>query len=124
MTQFFPEEDWAKTQRQRCLGMLNRMWRQEGYFCREPDALGMKFAFTNYGVSIGLQAVNAMLRRVERLNAFFEGYRSGDEYDREAITHVMACNSHFPGYLIRNFGRAGKPDSRPSREFGGQQPVE
>jgi hypothetical protein len=38
---------------------------------------------------------------VPRLNAFFESYRSGDEYDREAITHVMACSSHFPGYLVR-----------------------
>ena len=63
----------------------------------------VKFAFTNYGVSIGLQAVNAMTERVSRLNAFFEHYRSGDEYDREAITHVMACSSHFPGYLIRGF---------------------
>jgi hypothetical protein len=29
-----------------------------------------------------------------------ETYRSGDEYDRAAITHVMACNSHFPGLLL------------------------
>lgn len=34
-----------------------------------------------------------------QLNVFFDHYRSGDDYDREAITHVMACNSHF-GYLI------------------------
>jgi hypothetical protein len=104
MTQFFPEEDWAKTQKERCLGMLDRMWMQEGYFCREPDVPRVKFAFTNYGISIGLQAVNAMPERVERLNVFFESYRSGDEYDREAITHVMACSSHFPGYFIRGFG--------------------
>ena len=32
--------------------------------------------------------------------AGFETYRSGDEYDRAAITHVMACNSHFPGLLL------------------------
>jgi hypothetical protein len=57
-------------------------------------------AFTNYGVSLGLQAVQAHLDRVDRLNAFFETYRSGDEYDREAITHVMACTSHFPGLLL------------------------
>jgi hypothetical protein len=42
----------------------------------------------------------AMPGRVERLNEFFEIYRSDDEYDRAAITHVMACSSHFPGYLI------------------------
>ncbi len=42
-----------------------------------------------------------MLDRVERLNVYFEHYRSGDEYDRAAFTHVMACNSHFPGFLLR-----------------------
>jgi hypothetical protein len=104
MTHFFPEEDWAKTQKERCLGMLDRMWMQEGYFCREPDVPRVKFAFTNYGVAIGLQAINANPERVERLNVFFESYRSGDEYDREAITHVMACSSHFPGHLIHGFG--------------------
>ena len=41
-----------------------------------------------------------MPERVDRLNDFFDSYRSGDEYDRAAITHVMACSSHFPGYLI------------------------
>jgi hypothetical protein len=34
------------------------------------------------------------------MNSFFEGYSSGDEYDREAITHVMGCVSHFPGEFI------------------------
>ncbi len=104
MTHFFPDEGWARTQRTRCLKMLDRMWVDDGYFSREPGFHEVKFAFTNYGVSVGLQAVNAMPERVDRLNGFFENYRSGDEYDREAITHVMACNSHFPGYLIRNFG--------------------
>jgi hypothetical protein len=101
-THFFPDEAWARIQRARCLGMLDRMWVERGYFCREPGLVDVKFAFTNYGVSIGLQAVNAMDDRVGRLNEFFESYRSGDDYDREAITHVMACNSHFPGYLIRS----------------------
>ena len=104
MTQFVPEEFWTRAQRARCLGMLDRMWVDEGYFCREPGLRHVKFAFTNYGVSIGLQAVNAMPDRVRRLNAFFEAYRSGDQYDRDAITHVMACSSHFPGYLVRSFG--------------------
>jgi len=103
MTQFFPEEHWARLQRKRCLAMLDSMWRQDGYFCREPDLPRTKFAFTNYGVSVGLQAAEAMPARVERLNEFFESYRSGDEYDRAAITHVMACSSHFPGYLIRDY---------------------
>ena len=104
MTQFFPEESWAKSQKTRCLAMLDRMWMQDGYFCREPGMHGVKFAFTNYGVSVGLQAVNTMPERVRRLNLFFDAYRSGDEYDRQAITHVMACSSHFPGYLLQSFG--------------------
>ncbi len=57
MTQFFPEEHWSQLQRKRCLIVLDHMWHQEGYFCREPDLPDTKFAFTNYGVSIGLQAV-------------------------------------------------------------------
>ncbi len=105
MTQFFPADDWARTQRARGLSMLDRMWVEEGYFCREPGADEVKFAFTNYGVSIGLQAINAMPQRIQHLNAFFETYRSADEYDRDSITHVMACSSHFPGYLIRGFRR-------------------
>ena len=101
MSHFFPEEHWAQLQRNRCVAILNHMWQQDGYFCRESDLPDTKYAFTNYGVSIGLQAVAAMPERVERLNHFFDIYRSGDEYDRAAITHVMACSSHFPGYLLR-----------------------
>jgi len=100
MTHFFPEEQWARLQRTRCLDMLDRMWIGDGYFCREPNLSGIKFAFTNYGVSVGLQSVDAAPERVARLNLFFETYRSGDEYDTAAITHVMACSSHFPGRLI------------------------
>lgn len=104
MTQFFPTERWAATQQARCLATLDGMWVDQGYFCREPDARRTRFAFTNYGVSVGLQAVGAMAHRVSSLNTYFEAYRSGDEYDREAITHVMACSSHFPGYLLREYG--------------------
>lgn len=103
MTQFFPTDDWAQVQKARGLQVLDHMWVEDGYFCREPGAREVRFAFTNYGVSVGLQAVDAMPARVENLNAYFETYRSGDHYDREAITHVMACSSHFPGYLIRGF---------------------
>jgi len=103
MTHFYPEEEWAAAQKARCLMMLDRMWIDKGYFCREPWARHVRFAFTNYGVSVGLQAVDAMPQRVRSLNAYFETYRSGDEYDRETITHVMSCSSHFPGYLIRSF---------------------
>jgi len=101
MTHFFPEEAWARLQRKRCLDVLDRMWMSDGYFCRDPALPDVKFAFTNYGVSVGLQAVNAMSECVARLNTFFESYRSGDEYDNAAITHVMACSSHLPGDLLR-----------------------
>ena len=101
MTHFFPKERWAVIQRSRCLTVLDRMWSDEGYFCREPYLPNVRFAFTNYGVSVGLQAVDAMAERVAALNEYFETYRSGDEYDRAAITHVMACNSHFPGLLLQ-----------------------
>jgi len=106
MTHFHPEEAWAIVQRRRCLAMLDQMWNDAGYFCRDPQQRQVKFAFTNYGVAIGLQAVNAMPERVRRLNDFFEEYRSGDEYDREAITHVMACSAHLPGYLLRGYATA------------------
>ena len=101
MTQFFPDESWAMIQRRRSLAMLDRMWMPEGYFCREPNLPHVRIAFANYGVSVGLQATDAMLDRIAQLNAYFDTYRSGDEYDREAITHVMSCNSHFPGLLLR-----------------------
>jgi len=100
MTHFFPEEPWARLQKTRCLKILDRMWIGNSYFCREPNLPGTKFAFTNYGVSVGLSSVDEMPERVARLNRYFESYRSGDEYDHAAITHVMACSSHFPGALI------------------------
>jgi len=101
MTHFFPKETWAICQRRRCLATLDRMWIDPpGYFCRQPALPQVKFAFTNYGVSLGLQALDLHLDRVAKINAFFDAYRSGDEYDTNAITHVMACSSHFPGELI------------------------
>jgi hypothetical protein len=100
LSHFFPSEDWAIIQKQRCLEMLDSMWQSEGYVCREPYLPNTKFAFTNYGVSVGLQAIGHSRARVRTLNGYFETYRAGDEYDYAAITHVMACSSHFPGCLI------------------------
>ena len=87
-------------QRARGLATLEHMWIEDGYFCREPTMRDVKFAFTNYGISVGLQSVQAMPERIPRLESFFAGYRSEDEYDRAAITHVMACSSRFPGQLL------------------------
>jgi hypothetical protein len=103
LAHFFPHEPWAKAQIARALRTLDAMWVEPpGYFCRAPWLRGTKFAFTNYGVSLGLQAAGTWPERVGRLNAFFESWRSGDEYDREAITWVMACTSHFPGAFIHS----------------------
>jgi hypothetical protein len=117
MSHFFPEEPWAATQRARALAMLERMWVDPpGYFCREPGLRATKFAFTNYGVSLGLQAVGAHADRVRRLNAHFDAYRSGDEYDTNAITHVMACTSRFPGLFLRDAEGPASPGQRHQRE--------
>lgn len=113
MTHIFPDEVWAAIQRRRCLRQLDAMWQKDGYFCREPELPEIKFVFTTYGVSIGLQAVEEMPERVRLLNEFFDGFRSGDDYDRDAITHVMGCNSHFPGYFLRDFrGLIHHPEGR------------
>jgi hypothetical protein len=102
LAHFFPDEPWARVQIPRSLAMLDRMWIDPpGYFCRAPLLPHVKFAFTNYGISLGLQAVQRHPDRVVRINEFFDGYRSGDEYDHEAITHVMACTSRFPAEFLR-----------------------
>jgi hypothetical protein len=102
MSHVFPNEEWARVQRARCLRTLDMMWLERpGYFARHPGMPRVRYAFTNYGVSIGLQAVGEKLDRVDKLNAYFENYRANDEYDRDAITHVMACSSRLPGDLLR-----------------------
>jgi hypothetical protein len=101
LAHFFPDEPWARAQTSRALRIIDAMWVDPpGYFCRAPWLPDVKFAFTNYGVSLGLQAANALPDRVDRLNAFFEDWRSGDDYDRDAITWVMACTSHLPGVFV------------------------
>ena len=105
LSHFFPREPWAVAQRRRALAILESMWvERPGYFCREPGLPHVKFAFTNYGVSVGLQSIGTRRDRVDRLNAFFADYHSGDAYDTDAITHVMACASHLPGELIGDQG--------------------
>ncbi len=101
LAHFFPQEEWARTQTLRSLAALDALWiNPPGYFGRANYARQVRIAFANYGVSIGLQAAGAWPERVRELNAYFETYRSGDEYDREAITHVMACTSHLPEAFI------------------------
>lgn len=108
LSHFFPGEEWAMAQAGRSIDALDGLWTDPpGFFARASYAPDVRIAFANYGVSIGLQAVGRWPARVERLNAYFDRYRSGDEYDREAITHVMACSSHLPGLLIQEHSLAG-----------------
>lgn len=100
LSHFFPHENWSIFQKKRCLEILELMWCDDGYYCRAPELPDTRFAFTNFGVSIGLQAVGTMDERVQQLNTYFDQYHSGDEYDVAAITHVMACSSQFPGLLL------------------------
>lgn len=101
LAHFFPQEKWARVQTTRSLEALDHLWVDPpGYFARASHARQVRIAFANYGVSVGLQSVGQRCERVDRLNAYFDVYRSGDEYDREAITHVMACSSHLPGALV------------------------
>jgi hypothetical protein len=111
MIHFFPHEDWAVMQKARGLATLDHRWIKNCYFCREPFTPDAKFTFTNYGLGIGLQAIGADPERVQQLHQFFDTYQAGDKYDRAAITHVMACSSHFPGYLIKNYGIAASSTS-------------
>ncbi len=104
MAHFSPAEDWAKALCQRSVATLDTMWVEaggdRGYFCRQPGKRKTKFAFTNFGVSVGLQSIGLWPDRVRAINTFFETYRSGDEYDADAITHVMHCSSLYPGVFI------------------------
>jgi hypothetical protein len=108
LAHFFPDEDWAKLQSKRTLAALDRLWTDPpGFFGRASYARIVRIAFANYGVSVGLQSWDKWPERVERLNDYFDRYLSGDEYDREAITWVMACTSHFPGALLLSGSDAG-----------------
>jgi len=101
LTAFAPGEEWAHHHRAASLRTLDRMWIDPpGYFCREPGAEEVRFAFTNHGVALGLQAVGAWPARVRRVQEYFASYRSGDVYDTDAITHVMACTSLLPGWFL------------------------
>jgi hypothetical protein len=102
LAHFFPHEDWAVVQRELAIGALDLLWTDPpGYFGRASYARDVRIAFANYGVSIGLQSQDMWLERVTALNNYFERYRSNDQYDREVITWVMACCSHFPGAFVR-----------------------
>ena len=101
LSHLFQNEAWSKHLRKKSLKKLDKMWIDPpGYFCRSTHYGDTKFAFTNYGISLGLQSINMWPERVISINNYFENYKHGDEYDSKAITHVMGCVSNFPGKFI------------------------
>jgi len=101
LTHFFPDEAWARLQRERSLVLLDRLWIDPpGYFCRGPGQRRVRFAFTNYGVALGLQSCGVSGGRVRRVLEYFDRYRSGDHDDQDAITHVMGCVARLPGAFL------------------------
>lgn len=110
---FHEGEEWAQFQKSRSLKSLDNLWIDPpGYFCRQRGLLQRRFAFTNFGISVGLQSVNKKMDRVQKLNEYFSGFKSGDRYDRDAITHVMECNSHFPGFLVKEYDERIKKNKK------------
>ena len=103
LAHFFPEEDWAQAAKSAlALRCSTGCGKRQGYFAREPICR-MSASPSPITVSrSGCRRSTPWPERVDALNAYFETYRSGDEYDRTAITHVMACSSHFPGLLLRS----------------------
>jgi hypothetical protein len=110
LAHFFPHEDWAVVQRELGLAALDALWVDPpGYFGRASYAREIRIAFANYGVALGLESQDMWPDRVGALNAYFERYRSDDQYDREAITWVMACTAHFPGaFVTEGVGRKAR----------------
>ena len=109
LAHFFPDEEWARVQSAQALETLDLLWTDPpGFFARASYAPYVRIAFANYGVALGLQAAGVWPERTAKLNGYFEQWRSGDEYDREAITWVMACTAHLPGAFLASWSPAGR----------------
>ncbi|HKJ69424.1 MAG TPA: hypothetical protein VKA68_15815 [bacterium] len=103
LTHFLQDDRWAKTQQKRSLKMLRNLWvNPPGYFCRSPGQTDACFAFTNYGVALGLQSTKGTDSRIEKMHRYFAGAGTPDEYADSAITYVMDCVSHFPGLFLKD----------------------
>lgn len=98
-------EAWADALIAASLTALDRLWvdapgGRGGYVRRSSRERNFILSFGNAGVAIGLQAAGVWPSRVTALLEFFDAFRSGDEYDTEAITWVMWCCAHLPGVLL------------------------
>jgi hypothetical protein len=70
LSHFFPQESWSRVQPNRSLTTLDQLCIDPlGYFCPAPDLCHVRF--TNYGLSLGLQAVSSNADRVVRINKVF-----------------------------------------------------
>jgi hypothetical protein len=70
------------------------------------DAFGLVLFVSLYaesGERKYLDQAESLVAEVVRILGRPRGVRIGEAPDREPITHVMSCSSHFPGYLIRGF---------------------
>jgi hypothetical protein len=106
LTHFFPDEPWARAHEAHALEMLDRLWVDPpGYFCRLPGYEAIKYAFANHVIAIGLEAVNERPERRWLLREFFAYYRSGDAYDRDAVTHITRCVARMPDELLATSAR-------------------
>jgi len=75
----------------------------QGYFKRDTESdSNYVIAFSNYGVGYGLVSIHKSLDKLQNMLLFFDSFKSGDEYDTKAITHIMHCNAMFPGALIEH----------------------
>ncbi len=102
LSHFFPGEQWALQVRCQALRTLDSMWVDPpGYFCRWPGLPHVKSDIGNYGIALGLQAVDDPSGRARAVSALFdaEGHTQADGID--AMTQVMACVARFPGEFLR-----------------------
>src|SRR5262249_10555529 len=108
LTHFFARETWAELYCKAALRTLDKMWlSHHGCFCRTPASRDSRVAFANYGISLGLQAADRWPDRVASIHIVFKNPAADDPAANDAITHVMACVSHFPGEFLMQRTIAG-----------------
>ncbi|MFM7734615.1 MAG: hypothetical protein ACKPBU_01355 [Alphaproteobacteria bacterium] len=101
LAHFFPAESWARTLRERALGMLDRTWiDRQGCFARGPQARSSRWALGNYAITLGLQSHGLHPDRVSRAHLFWDTQRWRGA-DRGIAPRIMACAALLPDAMIR-----------------------
>jgi len=101
MTHFFPEEEWQYRSAAVACDSSTDVAKGQLFLSRAGPA-DVKIAFTNYGVSVGLQAVRAMPQSVLRLNqSSIASGRAMNMIGRPSPRHVL----HFApaGIFLRDY---------------------